>query len=437
MRILVGVCARQKPDIFRLFLTSLFGLDTEGLTVDYHFIFHNWEEGKDLLSSFAQPQGSVLAESYRSDNDYIVDEMTHRWNNALVADMSAMKNRIIDHALRKGYDGVFFVDSDLLLYSETLRWLVDSGKDVVAEVFWTRWTPNEPAKPNAWDYDHYGILDGSLDLWRVPGTYRVAGTGACILLRRAALTQGLSYALVPGVSWWGEDRAMQLRAAVLGIPIHLDTHYPAHHLYRQEEVAHIGAWSALRPKVRKTEGNRIAAMMVLGGDAVRHLEGALEGLGPLCDEVAVLCEAAVAERVQQIASVFPRVRVRPVPPAAQGAGEKSLRHLVWEFAAETEPDWLLAVDPDERFEDGGRERLRAMLDQTSFDIIALNNNLVANPRRRANGPSTVQRFVPYVLRYFPQFPYAFAEPGKETSPFPVNVGRFPACGVDLSVTCVS
>jgi hypothetical protein len=235
MRVLVGVPARQRPEIFRRFLSSLFALETPGLSLSYHFIFHNWPQGEFVLREWAPP-GPVVSEIYTSPHDYRVDEVTHHWTQPLILDLVAMKNRILQRVRAEAFDAAFFVDSDLVLHPKTLAALVETGHDVVAEVFWTRWTPDSPELPNAWDYDHYGFLPGSLERWRRPGVYRVAGTGACILIRRQAIERGLSYDLVPGVSWWGEDRALQLRAAVLGIPVFLDTRYPATHLYRVSDL---------------------------------------------------------------------------------------------------------------------------------------------------------------------------------------------------------
>lgn len=241
MKVLIGVCARQHPQIFRLFLTSLFRLNLDGLEVRYHFIFHNWEAGKKLLANTGRA-ADVEVQSYRSEHSYVTDASTHRWTPALVRDLTAMRNSILRRAVEGGFDAVFMVDSDLLLQPPTLRHLSESGRDVIAEVFWTRWQPHGPELPNAWDYDDYRLTPDSLRQWRRPGQYRVGGAGACTLIATGAVRRGLSYSPVPFVSWFGEDRALQLRAAVLDIPIYLDTHYPACHIYRLEDLPRARAW---------------------------------------------------------------------------------------------------------------------------------------------------------------------------------------------------
>lgn len=244
MNVLVGVCARQDPAIFDAFLESLFGLDTGGLEPRYFFIFHNWDEGRAVLARHQPPSAKVEAASYRSEHPYVADEVTHRWSPGLVQDLTHMRNEILRRGLETGSDAVFMVDSDLLLHPATLRALWQSGREVIAEIFWTRWRPGDPELPNAWEYDQYGIQQETLRRWRVPGQYQVGGAGACTLIRSSAIRKGLSFAPVPSVSWLGEDRALQLRAAVLGIPIYIDTHHPAFHIYRPGELAAGRRWYA-------------------------------------------------------------------------------------------------------------------------------------------------------------------------------------------------
>lgn len=232
MHVLVGVCARQHPEIFDAFLSSLFGLNGTGLELSYYFVFHNWDEGQGILAERTPTTAQVEVASYQTGHEYLTDERTHRWTRDLVQDVTNMRNMILRRALEMESDAVFMVDSDLLLHPQTLRRLCASGKDVIAEIFWTRWQPTDPELPNAWEVDQYGIGPEALRQWRKPGEYRVGGTGACTLIRTSAIRKGLSYSPVPSVSWVGEDRALQLRAAVLGIPIFIDTHYPAFHIYR-------------------------------------------------------------------------------------------------------------------------------------------------------------------------------------------------------------
>lgn len=72
-----------------------------------------------------------------------------------------------------------------------------------------------------------------------PGIYEVGGLGACTLISRRAIESGVSYDVIRNISYWGEDRHFCIRAAALGIPLYVDTHYPALHLYRDSDLSKV------------------------------------------------------------------------------------------------------------------------------------------------------------------------------------------------------
>jgi len=61
------------------------------------------------------------------------------------------------------------------------------------------------------------------------------------LIHRDVIASGVNYSPLYNVSFsnW-EDRAFCIRAAAYGYKIYMDTHYPATHLYREEDVKHYG-----------------------------------------------------------------------------------------------------------------------------------------------------------------------------------------------------
>lgn len=266
--ILIAAPVRERPHILREYVNGLNGLDTDGLEVSCFFVLNgeNRDEARAILDGLRYP-----TEFYEWDDAgaYNRDEETHRWTRDNLSNVAAMKNLIIERAcgpirpidmiagvastktgvqvitlsapdkLRPSH--LFLVDSDLVLHPKTLRQLVAANMPIIAEVYWTRWNPGLPPQPNAWDLDFYTfIVDKQGDepgaKYRVPGLYKVGGTGACILIRRDVLEAGIRYEPIDNVSWsqW-EDRAFCVRAAVHGFGIWLDTHYPATHLYRESE----------------------------------------------------------------------------------------------------------------------------------------------------------------------------------------------------------
>lgn len=231
MRILIAAPVHQKLHIFKEYLESLNNLlvpaDCE---VDRFFILHNCE---DLLSLI---EGNSLYSIYNTDPVYKTDEVTHHWTDDAVSHVAGMKNCILEYARDQDYDYVFLVDTDLILHPMTLIRLMQANKDIIAEVFWTSWGPDEPEMPNAWDFNAYQFLhDRRLEEWKTPGIYAVGMTGACTLIKKKVIQAGVNFSRVYNINFWGEDRHFCIRAAAQDFGIWLDTHYPCVHLYRDSE----------------------------------------------------------------------------------------------------------------------------------------------------------------------------------------------------------
>ena len=240
LKILVGAPVRQKPEIFRAYLESLEKLEKD-CTVDYRFYFHNCDLSPILGRILRGSKANVSYEIVSTEEAYVCDDVTHRWDQKNIETVIMIKNRLIQDCMEQGYDYLFIVDSDLILHPKTLSQLLSRGKEIIANIFWTRWKPDEPDKPNAWDMDQYSFFGDdegeplAFRLWREPGCYPCGGTGACILIHRKVLEAGVTYDLIPNVSFFGEDRHFCIRAMVLGFQPWIETTYPAFHLYRDED----------------------------------------------------------------------------------------------------------------------------------------------------------------------------------------------------------
>jgi len=260
IRVLIGAPIRQGADVLQPYLESLAGLDRSGLAVEYCFVDDNEQASASaLLRRFAEAHPTTIVPGSGAGVAYQRDQHTHRWSEELVWKVAAYKDQIIERALAGGYDYLFFVDSDLLLHPFTLQQLMGSGKEIVSEIFWTRWTPEQPELPQVWEFDHYTLyavnraeqqtnetaragVTAFLERLRRPGVYRVGGLGACTLLARRPLEAGARFAEIYNISFWGEDRHFCIRAAALGFTLWVDTHLPAYHIYRQPDLAGVGAY---------------------------------------------------------------------------------------------------------------------------------------------------------------------------------------------------
>jgi hypothetical protein len=231
-RILIGAPVRQDHTTFYKYLKALNQLDTDGIKVDFFFILHN----SPRLKRFLKPNQFVEFESL---NEYKRDNHTHHWTNENLKDVAIMKNALLRYVTDNKYDYFFLVDSDLILQPQTLKQLLSREVPIVAEVFWTKWTPDTDEQPNAWMFDYYGFhFDRQYEEFRKHDFFRVGMSGACILIKRNVIDSGVNYSPIHNVSYslW-EDRAFCIRAAVHGWYIYLDTTCPPEHLYRQKPVA--------------------------------------------------------------------------------------------------------------------------------------------------------------------------------------------------------
>lgn len=256
-RVLLGSPIRQKPEILSEFLLGVQKLNSSGLLkIDYCFIDDNIEEEATwLLRDFAEKNEitTLLKANVQDKKRYQCDETTHHWEEEIIWKVAQFKNSLIEKALREDYDYLFLVDSDLVLHPKTLEYLVSLGKDIVSEIFWTKWEPDFPELPQVWIFDQYNLYESSrgesitqeeilkrvqtfIQQLKEPGVYRVGGLGACTLISEKALAAGVNYKEIYNLGLIGEDRHFCIRAAALGFELFVDTHYPAYHIYRLSDL---------------------------------------------------------------------------------------------------------------------------------------------------------------------------------------------------------
>jgi|GEM_PF-200621 len=254
MKVLIGSPIHQEPEILKEFLKSLNNLRRDKIDVHYMFVDDNIvQESSNILKEFAEEQKNVSI--YKSDycDQYIRNDKTHLWSEELVWKVADFKDRIIEYAVKNNFDSLFLVDSDLILHPNTLQQLISTGKNIVSEIFWTKWQPNGSELPQVWLKDFYTLYESKrgefltqeeiakreglfINKLRIPGVYEVGGLGACTLISKAALQKGVSFKEIKNISFRGEDRHFCVRAAALGLSLFVDTHYPAYHIYRKKDL---------------------------------------------------------------------------------------------------------------------------------------------------------------------------------------------------------
>jgi len=252
-RILIGSPVRESPEILKEYADSLMNLDREGIKTEFLFIDDNVNrESVEVLHKLTKLlPGTIMAGDGKSPGN--MSDFKHKWDIDSISRVSEYRNRILEIARDGDYDGLFFVDSDLLLHPKTLIHLIEQDKDIISEIYWTRWAPSGPLYPQVWMYDNYTqyepcgavvlrpdqIRKKTEDFHRMlkkPGVYKVGRLGGCMLISKKVLKSDISFRRIYNLSFAGEDRHFCVRAAVKGFEMYVDTAFPAYHIYRVSDI---------------------------------------------------------------------------------------------------------------------------------------------------------------------------------------------------------
>ncbi|MEF3307165.1 glycosyltransferase [Paenibacillus sp. GYB003] len=396
-RVLIASPVHQRPSILRPFLDSLGELKRTNANVGYLFYDDNEDEAsRDLLHAFreSRPGTIVLRSDRETSASYSRDEYTHYWKEELIWKVADMKDRMLRHALERGYDYIFLVDSDLVLHPLTLERLIETGKDIVSNIFWTRWQPNTIEMPQVWLRDEYTMTAKRrgetltdeesaartkhfLAMLRVPGLYEVGGLGACTLISRKAIRAGVRFAEIKNLSFWGEDRHFCIRAQALGFDLFVDTHYPAYHLYREADLAGVESFKRLAGMAAEAPPAITISVCLIVKNEEEALPNCLSGVRGIADEIVVV-DTGSDDRTKEIAASFGAV-VYDFEWVDDFAAARNFA-----FSKATQ-QYILWLDADDTIREKDR-RLLAELKRTldpSVDSVSMHYHLVLDENGNA------------------------------------------------------
>jgi len=237
-KILLCAPVHEKEKIFKEYIKALRDIEVpEDCEIVKLFVLHNSEHLSKHLDKGKNEYYKILNDKV----NYKKEERTHIWEQENFNAVVGMKNYLLDVARNESFDYIFYVDSDLILHKKTLNSLINADKDIISEVFWTKWdnsNNNYPEMPNSWLFDQYGMNNEFINtLSQKKDYFRVGMTGACALIKRKVFEEKfVNWNPIHNISYssW-EDRSFCIRAAAAGFEIWTDTNYPAIHLYREEE----------------------------------------------------------------------------------------------------------------------------------------------------------------------------------------------------------
>lgn len=455
-RILVGSPVHQKPEILKEFLSSLEHLNRTGISIDYMFVDDNIDKcSTNLLHDFSPDNSFVYCIIGNEIGQYTCDDETHYWNDHLMLKVANYKNKIIDFALEKDYDYLFFVDSDLVLHPNLIEHLMSFNKEIVSEIFWSSWHTGAPELPNVWLFDEYDFVAKSsnenedkianakfLNMLKIPGLYQVGGLGACTLINRTALEKGVNFKPIKNLTIHGEDRFFCIRAAVLDIDLFVDTHYPAYHIYRDSElsgVSHFIKCCKLDNDFKrsyKTSGNKITLSMIVKNEGSRYLKQVLQSLCGHIDEAVIIDDGSTDNTIQICKDIFKDITLHIIQnKKSMFFNEVGLRQIQWDETIKTNPDWILSLDADEILEESFWEEKQKILDDTSYDIYAFRlydmwDDISYREDKYWNAHNTYR---PFLIRYQMDFPYKFNQIPQHCERFPINIFSHPKANIDFRI----
>lgn len=235
-----SVCKPEK--VLKVSLPSYLNLETDSFELDFLFYDDNKDdESSDFLNAIAKENANVslMPKVETKENTY----KDHKWNVSQIDRVITIKNKAIDYCLTNDYDALFLVDADLVLHPNTLKHLITLKLNFVFEIFWTTFFRESIHKPNAWD-KHSWAYEGPDTLFKLTqkGTYEVGGGGACTLLSKKIMESGVNFSRLKSLPYQGEDRHICTRAQAKGYPVMVDTHYPAYHIFLNEQAEEAKQW---------------------------------------------------------------------------------------------------------------------------------------------------------------------------------------------------
>lgn len=500
-RLVIGSPVKQKSNILKEFLISLEELKLEQFEVYYYFIDDNTEEASSiLLSKFKENNSNVLLKNgtdfiNEKNEEYVCTSDSHYWKKGLINRIIEFKNDIIRYAREINSDYLFFVDSDIVLYPDTINHLASRNVDILSNVFWTKWSANAPISPQVWKQDESNCYERDWDTeytplqkrqleldfvnqLKIPGIYRVGGLGACTLLNKRSIESGVNFSLLDNISFWGEDRHFCIRARALGLELYVDTVYPAYHIYRESYLLKVNLYKErgfdfnmfddivlpsapskaqynLKPfvtfvkesiirfrrklfrKKRKTNHpHHITLSMIVKNEEGRYLERMLQETKKVVDQVVIIDDASTDNTVkicEEILRDIPHKIV--VNKTSMFHNEVKLREKQWKETLALNPDWILFLDADEVLEKQFADIRDGLVNNSDIDLYCFRLFDMWNEEEYRSDElwNAHERFMPFMLRYQPKFKYKFKNSAQHCGRMPSNVFRLDYANIDVKI----
>jgi hypothetical protein len=286
-----------------------------------------------------------------------------------------------------------------------------------------------------------------LSMLKKPGLYEVGGLGACTLIHRSALAAGVHFGPIRNLSFWGEDRHFCVRAAALGIPLYVDTHYPAFHIFRDSDVQEGSAFlqqtsaqtdpepavtclsEDCSPRISVTTPlPRLTLSMIVKNEANRYLRQVLAEHRSYISHAVIIDDGSTDQTSRLCQEMLEGIPLHLVKnETSRFANEIDLRKQQWEETIKTNPEWILNLDADEMFEARFARDVHQLLRQNDVDLFSFRLYDFWNETHYREDRFWRSHFTyrPLLLRYRPDFAYRWRETPLHCGRFPENIFQLP------------
>ncbi|MFC9710890.1 glycosyltransferase [Paenibacillus sp. NPDC056933] len=188
-------------------------------------------------------------------------------------------------------------------------------------------------------------------------------------------------------------------------------------------------------RVRKSQGNKLTAMLQVRNERGRYLEEVLDDLSDFVDEIVIVDDAST-DGTPDICRAYPKVVRLEVLEKPLFAEEWRLRNALWQAAVGTDPDWLLSVDADELYSTEAKNAIRALINQEHSDWIAFRFYDMWGGRthyREDNLWGLHRRHTASLVRYMPGYPYFYPQQNHHVPRLPLPCTVLPGISTELKV----
>ncbi|MHA7579129.1 glycosyltransferase [Paenibacillus vandeheii] len=220
-----------------------------------------------------------------------------------------------------------------------------------------------------------------------------------------------------------------------------ETHqrYSTEHSGNQDAVKHKDTGLFREPfsvrRVRKSQDNKLTAMLQVRNERGRYLEEVLDDLSEFVDEIVIVDDAST-DGTPDICRAYPKVVRLEVLEKPLFAEEWRLRNALWQAAVGTSPDWLLSVDADELYSTEAKKAIRALINQDHSDWIAFRFYDMwggRNHYREDDLWGLHRRHTASLVRYMPGYPYFYPQQNHHVPRLPLPCTVLPGISTELKV----